>query len=189
MEECNASAASGVSVKGRRYYITPTHIYEKGSDVPTIIHDSLFDTGAGPTICTLRVLKEHNLHKKIISQPGKEILGGDQRPMRGYVGYIDLDLALEDTTAHFTNTFVMRVLVFTNLNHDFIIGQNSMNHITFQGYPLLNTLLFNPSHGCLQGFSGFFSSPKANFCSYVFPSSWAIRQAKIPILESGTFSS
>ena len=145
MEACNATTTPGVSLKGRRYYMTPAHIYTNDSDIPTIIHDSLFDTGAGPTICTLDVLRKHNLHKQIVYEPGNEILGGDSRPMKGYVGYVKLNLALEDTTVYITDTFVMKVLVFNRLNHDFIIGQDSMNHITFQGYPRLNTLLLNPS--------------------------------------------
>ena len=141
----NASDNSAVSLK--EFYITPVHIYLPGSDIPIVINNSLFDTGAGVTIMTLKMLEKLNLKKLLVIDPGPVILGGDQSEMKGRIGHVDIEMAIEDTSGYLTENFTQRFLVYKNLNNDIIVGQGSMKNgiRSFLGIPELKTMLFNPS--------------------------------------------
>ena len=130
------------------FFITPAHVYKSGSSIPIVIHDALFDTGAGPTLvttATLNFLKMSHLIKH--APPSSEFKAGDKRAMEGYIGTIEFEIALEDTTCYITDPFKMIFEVFQDLNHKFIIGRNSMlsGIRKFEVIPILKTVLFNPS--------------------------------------------
>ena len=129
------------------FYITPAHVYTPASDIPVVIHDALFDTGAGPTLvttATLELLKMSHLIKSITS------LGfstGDKSPMKGNIGTIVFDIGVEDSTKYVTERVKMTFDVFEDLNHKFIIGRNTMLNAMrkIEIIPILKTILFNPS--------------------------------------------
>ena len=43
-KEVNSSSDAEVS-KGKRFFMTPAHVYTKNSDIPIVVDNSLFDTG------------------------------------------------------------------------------------------------------------------------------------------------
>ena len=96
---------------------------------------------------TMEMLKKLKLGNKLIIDPGPPILAGDKFIMRGRVGFVDIEIAIEDTSGFLTKNFKQRFLVYEKLNNDIIIGQGSMKAgiRTFLGIPELNTMLFNPS--------------------------------------------
>ena len=144
----NNTSANNNEVSLKEFYITPVHIYLPGcNDIPIVIRNSLFDTGAGVTIMTRKMLKKLKLEHKLIIDPGPPTLGGDTSVMKGRIGYVDIEIAIEDTSGYLTKNFNQRFLVYENLNNDIIVGQGSMKNgiRTFLGIPELKTMLFNPS--------------------------------------------
>ena len=129
------------------FFITPAHVYAPGSSNPVVIHDALFDTGAGPTLVTTATVKFLNMSHLIKSIPSDGFKTGDKSPMKGNIGTIVFDLGVEDTTSYVTDRVNMTFDVFESLNHKFIIGRNTMlkGIRKFDIYPILKTILFNPS--------------------------------------------
>ena len=129
------------------FFITPTHVYAPGSDIPVVVHDALFDTGAGPTLVTTSTLKFLKLSHLIKPKQDDGFKAGDKRPMVGNIGTIEMDIGVEDSSVYVTDRFKMVFEVFEDLNHKFIIGRNSMvkGIRKIEIFPLLNTILFNPS--------------------------------------------
>ena len=132
----------------KKYYITPCHVYSAGSNIPIVIRNSLFDTGASLTFITIDLLKKLNLeHIMTRDADDKGVRGGDQRPMKGYIGRCELEVAIEDTTGFLTKNFKQEMLVYEGLNHDLVIGQDAIGDgiRSFFGIPLLDLLIFNPT--------------------------------------------
>ena len=129
-------------------HITPTHVYKPLCNIPEIVHDALFDTGASVTICTKELLVKLGLdHQIIYKEDDKPVYGADKTPMKGCIGYLELDIAIEDTLKRFTDRFIQRILVYQNLNHDLVIGRNAMrNGIRWYAtWPELDIMLINPT--------------------------------------------
>ena len=148
--------SSEVSSISKRFHITPTHIFHKNCEVPSIVDNSLFDTGAGPTIITTAMVEKLNLQKEVqIDDSDDAPLGADQRPMKGHIGYIWLNLALEDSIGVVTKNYKIKALVHESLNHDMIIGQDSMKSclFSFTGFPSLDMILFNATSRMYKKFN------------------------------------
>ena len=156
-KEVNSSESSGeVSKFFKRFFITPAHVYHKNSEIPTVVPNSLFDTGAGPTLITLDRLKQLNLlHTLVESTKDPEIGGADSSHMVGFHGYATITMKLEDTIGILTEHFEIKCLVYDKLNHDFIIGQDSMviGVNCFVVFPALDVLLFNATSRMFKKFS------------------------------------
>ena len=77
----NSTSTNSVS-KLKKYYITPCHVYLPGIKDPTVIDNSLFDTGAGLTFITHDFLKKLKMEGALIRDPGGGgCCGGDRSPM------------------------------------------------------------------------------------------------------------
>ena len=127
-------------------YITPAHLFSPNCDVPFVAHNSLYDTGASPTLMTFDCMKQANLgHLLTIPGNNDTFFGGDSEPMVGFRGFITIDMAIQDSIGYITNKFRKRILVFNKLNHDFIVGHDSMKIGTrwANQYPTLNKILIN----------------------------------------------
>ena len=142
-----AESSSNVSRDLREFFITPCHIYLTDCNIPNVIHNSLFDSGASLTMITKQQMIDLNVQHLLKRDPNQGILGGDSRPMTGYCGSVKLTMKLEDTESRLTKKFSLEVLVFDNLNHPFIVGQDSMRKGMFQFtcYPNLKAILIDPS--------------------------------------------
>ena len=153
-QEINSSQSSEVS-KSKRFFITPFHVYNNDPDVPSKISDSLFDTGAGPTVVTLEFVNKLKLNNQMVETVPKEVLGGDTRPMIGSICFIWLELAIEDTIGILTDKFKVKASVYKSLNHEIIVGRDSMcrglrNFVTF---PNLDVSLFNATSRMYKKFN------------------------------------
>ena len=156
IEESNAMSSSS-EVSDKKFYKCQTFIDNcDNTDIPIIIYDSLYDTGSGPTNITLSTLKKWKLDDKVEYLPDDTVVnGGDQRPMEGFLGYINLKVALEDSNLNLTKYVHHRFYVFENLNHDILIGQDLMSKlcVRFIMFPSIDTLLLNPSSKCIRSFT------------------------------------
>ena len=135
-------------------YNTPAHLFVPNCTIPFVVHNSLYDTGASVTLMTVECMKKANLQSKLVKNQNKGILGGDQQPLVGYRGFIPISIAIEDSTGGITDSFNKNILVFDNLNHDFIVGRDIMN--TFRQvseFPMLNKILINPTTRLIKKFS------------------------------------
>ena len=145
----NNSAGSDSEVGNKKFYKCQTIIESlDNSDIPSIVYDSLFDMGSGPSLVTQSCLNKFNLSQHINFIPDDTIInGGDGSPMKGMLGYITLPIKLEDTLLNSTKQVEHEFLVFDSLNHDMIIGQDLMYAACsrFVCYPSTDTLLINPS--------------------------------------------
>lgn len=101
------------------------------------------------------MVKKFKLDGKITRFSQKPILSGDSSPMVGFVGCIWMKLSLEDTIGVVSKTFEVNCLVYETLNHDFIIGQNSMvrSLFSFTCFPGLDVILFNATSRMYKKFS------------------------------------
>ena len=143
----NAKSSDPAAVS--KYYITPTHVYIPGSAKPYVVKNALFDTGASLSFITLDLVEKLSLADTVVRDPGgiPSILGGDQKEMEGRVGYIDIDIAVEDTEDYLTSNFKQRMLVYTGLNHDLVLGQDciGVGIRSFFAIPAINLMIFNPT--------------------------------------------
>ena len=140
----NTNSSQNVSTEV--VFITPAHLYPSGCKIPFVVHNSLYDTGASVTLMKFDSLVQGNLKHLLIKNQDEGILGGDQKPLVGYRGYIQIDTAIEDSVGFITETKRRNILIFDNLNHDFIVGRDIMN--TFRHvseFPMLNKVLINPT--------------------------------------------
>ena len=158
-DQVNGAQNGDQNVSTNHFFITPVHVYTPdGGEIPVVIHDAkfdnrsivknaLFDTGAGPTLVTTGTLKLLNMCHLIIKQPSDDIRAGDKRPMKGSIGHIQLKICIEDSSASFTDPFMITFQVFDDLNHNMIVGRDSMKKSLrkFEVYPQLDVILFNPS--------------------------------------------
>ena len=154
MGHANSASNSEVSKKFKRFYITPAHIFQ--DDVPTtIVDNSLFDTGAGPTLVTVNMVNKMKQLGKIDRSNEAPILAGDSSPMEGFLGKIRLKMSLEDSIGVLTNTFEIDALVYKELNHDLIVGQDSMllGLNNFTCWPGLDVILFNATSRMYKKFN------------------------------------
>ena len=131
----------------KKYYITPCHVYSPGCDLPTVINNSLFDTGASLTFITLEFLQKLNLEDSLIRDKGGGCLGGDQEVMKGFIGRAQLNIAVEDTSGFLTKNFSQSCEVYTGLNHDLVLGRDAIGVgiRSFLGIPEIDLLIFNPT--------------------------------------------
>ena len=152
--EANNSASTGEVSLTHKFFITPAHIFREGSSVATIIPNSLFDTGASCTIMTTEMMKRLNLEKLLVKDPGPEVLAGDKTVMTGRVGHITLKLSMEDTTKYTTDTFDLKILIYDELNNDFVIGRDAMRIGVRSLFmiPESDTILFNPTLKIIRAF-------------------------------------
>ena len=137
------------------FYITPSHIYTPNSNIPTIVNNSLYDTGASLTICNEKLVKKLGLRKQVVKNSDSPLLGGDKRPMQNYLGTVKFELQIEDSIGVMTKRREIEIHVFKDLNHDLIVGHNLMkaaqSHISI--FPGLEIILFEPSHKLLAKFN------------------------------------
>ena len=147
----NMKKGSDVSIG--EFFITPTHINLGEGKAPVVILNSLFDTGASVTIMTLEMLKRMNLEDKLIKDDSP-VLAGDKTVMKGRIGYITLNFAMEDTTKYKTEYFSLRVLIYVGLNNDFVIGRDAMRIgvRSFFCVPDQDVLIFNPTIKIIKAF-------------------------------------
>ena len=127
-------------------YVTPAHLFSPGCDVPFVAHNSLYDSGATPTLMTVDCMKRANLAHLLTVPKGKDgTFGGDGEPMIGYRGYVTVEMCVEDSIGYITDKFKKKILVFDCLNHDFIVGHDSMKIGTRWSnlYPTLEKVLIN----------------------------------------------
>ena len=136
-------------------YITPAHLFSKNCNIPFIVKNSLYDTGASPTLMTFDTMKKSGLANLFVPGRTKGTLGGDQTPMKGYRGHVDIKMAVEDSIGYITDSCSKRVLIFDLLNHDFIVGQDFMRIGTRQTslYPTLGKVLINPTNRMTKKFN------------------------------------
>ena len=129
-------------------YITPAHLFSTNCKIPFIVRNSLYDTGASPTLITFDAMKDAGLGHLLVPSSGKGTLGGDQTPMLGFRGHIEIKMAVEDSVGYITDSCSKRILVFDKLNHDFIVGQDFMRIGTRHSslYPTLGKILINPTN-------------------------------------------
>ena len=140
----NTNSSQNVSTEV--VFITPAHLYSPGCKIPFVVHNSLYDTGASVSLMKFDSLVEGKLKHLMIKNRSEGILGGDQKPLVGYRGYIQIDSAIEDSIGEITEIKRRTILIFDNLNHDFIVGRDIMN--TFRHvseFPMLNKVLINPT--------------------------------------------
>ena len=154
-KEVNSSASDAELSKGKRFFMTPAHVYTKNCEIPTVVDNSLFDTGAGPTLVTLDLVKRLNLQNDIVEAPDPDLGGADASKMDGFVGSLKMNMQLEDTIGVLTNNFDIECMVYDKLNHDFIIGQDSMITGTnsFVMFPAIDVILFNATGRMFKKFS------------------------------------
>ena len=149
IEQENNSAGSDLEVGNKKFYKCQMIIDSlDNTDIPTIVYDSLFDMGSGPSLVMKKCLEKWGLSKYIKHVPNDTVInGGDSSPMKGMIGYITLPVSLEDTLLNSTKSINHEFLVFENLNHDVIIGQDLMYAACsrFVCYPAIDTILINPS--------------------------------------------
>ena len=136
-------------------YITPAHLFSPNCKIPFIARNSLYDTGASPTLMTFDTMQKAGLGHLLVPCSSKGALAGDQTPMLGYRGYVLTELAVEDSIGYITDSFKKRILVFDKLNHDFIVGQDSMLLGTRSTslFPHLNKMLINPTIRMIRKFN------------------------------------
>ena len=135
-------------------YNTPAHLFVPNCKIPFVVHNSLYDTGASVTLMTVDCMNKAKLQSRLVKNQSTGILGGDQKPLVGYCGYIPISISIEDSTGSITDTFHKNILVFDKLNHDFIVGRDIMN--TFRQvseFPMLNKILINPTNRMIKKFS------------------------------------
>ena len=152
--ELNDYVNSNNNVSNDMTYNTPAHLFVPNCKIPFVVHNSLYDTGASVTLMTADCMKKANLQSKLVKNQNKGILGGDQKPLVGYRGYIPISISIEDSTGNITDSFTKNILVFDKLNHDFIVGRDVMN--TFRQvseFPMLNKILINPTNRMVKKFS------------------------------------
>ena len=138
--------------KDDNFYTTPTHIYSPTCNIPHIVHDALLDSGAGPTLMKFELLEKIGL-VHLLKNVKRTILGGDEKPLVGLRGEVEIEIALEDSTGNFTNKFLQKILVYDNLNNDLVIGRDSCrNTRQITMFPMLNKILINPSVNVLKSF-------------------------------------
>ena len=128
------------------FFITPTHFNLGGGRAPVVISNSLFDTGASVTIMTLDMLKRMNLEHALV-RDNSPVLAGDKTVMKGRIGYITVDFAMEDSMKYKTDDFTLKVLIYVGLNNDFVIGRDAMKIgvRSFFCIPDQDMLVFNPT--------------------------------------------
>ena len=135
-------------------YITPVHIFTNNCK-PFVIKNSLYDTGASPSLMTVDTMKKARLAHLLRPDIQEAPKGGDGEPMRGYCGTVTIKMSMEDSIGYVTETFNKKILIFDTLNHDFIVGQDSMRigtRCSLQ-YPTLNKILFNPTSRMMKKFN------------------------------------
>ena len=150
-EKFNNNQEGEVS-KDDNFYTTPTHIFSPKCNIPYIVHDALLDSGAGPTLMKFELLKKIGL-VHLLKNVERTILGGDEKPLVGLRGEVEVEIALEDSTGNFTNKFLQKILVYDNLNNDLVIGRDSCrNTRQITMFPMLNKILINPSVNTIKAF-------------------------------------
>ena len=75
--------------------------------------------------------------------------------MDGFLGFVWLKMHLEDTIGIMTKSFEVKCLVYKELNHDMIIGQDSMvlGLNSFTCFPGLDVILFNATSRMYKKFN------------------------------------
>ena len=151
-ESNNSQVSNGKYIPKGEAHITPIHIYKETSNIPIIVHDALYDTGASISICTLELLKKLKLDNLIKSTKEAPVYGADKKPMAGCVGSLTLNIAIEDTLKRYTDTFYQKIIVFEQLNHDMVIGRDAMKSgIRWTAtWPALDIILINPTMNLIK---------------------------------------
>ena len=91
------------------------------------------------------MVKRLNLENDISEAPDPDLGAADSTTMDGFIGSLYMNMQLEDTIGVLTNEFKIECMVYDKLNHDFIIGQDSMITGTnsFVIFPGIDVILFN----------------------------------------------
>lgn len=143
----SANGAACNSANLNSYHVRELKI-NPGIRPSVIFKDALFDSGSGPSLVLEKIVSDLKLADQILPLgPNVSIRQGDGSVMKGCTGTILLNSTLFDSSKTGAKPVKHRFYVYTELNHEFIIGRDyhakAIDRYTI--FTKSDIILFNPS--------------------------------------------